>query len=151
MHACGQRNCSCVGLRLARCQWSSTNLWTEGKRLTSRPFLKCRCSYLAGAQIACFKVKELCGRCITWEWTPWLCILMGFCLLQWSPFVAKMKLPRRGVKTVFTCGWKDKCLECSQGLSWFSKVVVVGSPPRSMISPALGSWLGSLLLSGSYV
>lgn len=45
------------------------------------------------------------------------------------------------LKTALICGDNDKYLECISGLCCFSKVVVVGSPPRSMTSLALGSWL----------
>lgn len=39
------------------------------------------------------------------------------------------------------CEYKDKYFECSQRLFWFSKLMVIGSPPRLVISLAAGSWL----------
>lgn len=51
--------------------------------------------------------------------------------------------------------YKDKYLERSQSLCWFSKVIVV-SPSRLMTSLALGRWLvpvpgmGSFLLNMTY-
>lgn len=40
---------------------------------------------------------------------------------------------------MLTCGYKDKCLEWSEGLCWLSEVVVGGSPSRNMGSLALSS------------
>lgn len=39
----------------------------------------------------------------------------------------------RGENTL-TCEHKDKCLECSRELRWFSKVSVEGHPLRSLIN-----------------
>lgn len=47
-----------------------------------------------------------------------------------------------GLRTMLTCGYKDKRLECSEGLCWLSEVVGGGSPSRNMRSLALSSWLG---------
>lgn len=47
------------------------------------------------------------------------------------------KFPWWRVRTTLLCGHENKYLECSWGLCWFSKAVVVGSLSRSMTS--LGS------------
>ena len=46
-----------------------------------------------------------------------------------------------GVKATFIYGYKEKCFECSQGLSWSRKMVVVGTP-GAKTSLAPGSWQG---------
>ena len=58
------------------------------------------------------------------------------------------------LRTILMCGHKDRYLECSWGLCWFSEVVVVSSP-RYITSLALGQIsssrhtfpLGELVLS----
>lgn len=46
------------------------------------------------------------------------------------------------MRTTLICAYRDKYVECSLGLYWFSKVVVVIFPLRSMTSLVWGSWLG---------
>lgn len=55
------------------------------------------------------------------------------------------------VRTTLTCDHTDKCLECLEGLYWFSKVVAVDIPPISMTLHIRISYLGMLpvLLSRS--
>lgn len=50
----------------------------------------------------------------------------------------KETFPWWGVGFTLACGYKDKYLESC----WLSTMAVVGIPPRSMMSLALGSWLG---------
>lgn len=44
-----------------------------------------------------------------------------------------------GVRLTLICGDKNKYLECSWELCWFSKVVIIDSPPNSTTSLAPGS------------
>lgn len=52
----------------------------------------------------------------------------------------KEKLHWWGVKIILACGYKEKQLDCCQGLCWFSKVVVVTSL-ISTTSLTLNTWL----------
>ena len=54
-----------------------------------------------------------------------------------------MKFPWWRVKTTLISGYEDKCLYCSYGLYWLTKVVVVNSAAESMTLLALNSCLGS--------
>jgi hypothetical protein len=46
-----------------------------------------------------------------------------------------------GVRIILIYRYKDKYLECSWGLFWFSNAILE-HPPRSMTAIALGGWLG---------
>lgn len=65
---------------------------------------------------------------IHWEWALQLCILIICIVLGIS--AAK----RHSLEARTTLMQKYKYLKCSQELFWFSTVVIVGSPSRSMIS-----------------
>lgn len=76
-------------------------------------------------------------------WISAVCILVACAFFPRTVFVCcKVKSLRWGMEAGPKCGCKDKCLECSEELCWFSKVVVIGSSPRSMTSLAVRSWLG---------
>lgn len=45
------------------------------------------------------------------------------------------------MKTTLISGYEDKCLYCSYGLYWLTKVVVVNSAAESMTLLALSSYL----------
>lgn len=71
--------------------------------------------------------------------SPVLWLVVGFCdSLHWL----QREVSWWGVRTTFICEWKDTYLDCSSGLCWFSKMVIVGSSPRCMTSLTLDSYLG---------
>lgn len=57
-------------------------------------------------------------------------------------FLLQKEFPWCRMRSTLSCGSKDRDFECTLGCCLFSKVTVVGSPPRSITSPALGNWLG---------
>lgn len=63
----------------------------------------------------------------------WFSIMVSSC--------CKENFPWWGVGTTLIWGNKDKYLECNYELFWFSRVVIIGFPSRSMTSLALVSLL----------
>ena len=64
-----------------------------------------------------------------WDWAPQLGIFFGHAF--YNGLCCKEKFLDK-VKTTLTCEHTDTCLDCLEGLYWFSKVVVVAIPPISM-------------------
>jgi hypothetical protein len=66
-------------------------------------------------------------------------LVMVFC--NGFHWLKKKRFPRWGLWVILTFGCKDKYLEFSLRLCYFTRVVIVGWPPRPMISQAHDSWL----------
>lgn len=92
------------------------------------------------------RVYELCCRCIYWGWGHhgplFVCLLTSCDFSAMIIICCKEKLLWGGSVATLTDGNMDNSLECIWELCSFSKVVMIGSPQRSMTSLSWGSWLG---------
>lgn len=92
-------------------------------------------------------MEELVLPCLWWWVNPAFPCMAGVVLLREQGQFFSCHQKSQGkflwwiLRTTCVCDYKAKYLEFTSGLGWFSKVVIVDSPPRSITSLSLGSGL----------
>lgn len=66
-----------------------------------------------------------------WGWTPPLCISIDCGSVVVS--VVRRSFLGEGLKTTFICQHREKALDGREGVRWFSKSMVVDSPPVTIL------------------
>lgn len=104
---------------------SGTQCWGGNRQLLE--IIGHKPSWINKVQVQCETLSQKIRLCryVSWGWAPQFCGLTGCGFLSWSLYVVKSFCVELW-KLTLICGYKDRHLECSKELCWFSKVAFVG-------------------------